>query len=70
MYIIYIYITCVVWSFWKGGNFVGRGLELNYGLEVKGPNKVFHLMNKENIKRTKEGVTPSLDSVKLCASKY
>ena len=39
--------------------------------------KVFYLTHKENIKKTKgsikktrEAVAPSLDTVKLCASKY
>ena len=37
----------------------------------RGPNKeVFHLIHKENIKKTMEAVTSSLDAVKLCASKY
>ena len=37
----------------------------------RSPNKeVFHLIHKENIKKTMEAVTSSLDTVKLCASKY
>ena len=35
--------------------------------------KVFHLThlkNQGNIKKTREAVTPRLDTVKLCASKY
>ena len=31
--------------------------------------KVFHLTVKENIKKTRETVTPKLDTVKLSASK-
>ena len=39
--------------------------------ETMSPNKeVFHLIHKENIKKTMEAVTSSLDTVKLCASKY
>ena len=30
---------------------------------------VFHLTYKENIKKTREAVTPRLDTVKQCASK-
>ena len=32
--------------------------------------KVLHLTHKENIKKTREAVTPSVNTVKLCASKY
>ena len=31
---------------------------------------MFHLIHKENIKKTREAVASSLDTVKLCASKY
>ena len=32
--------------------------------------KLFQLTHKENIKKTREAVTSSLDTVKLCGSKY
>ena len=33
-------------------------------------NKGFDLTHKENIKKTREAITPNVDTVKLCVSKY
>ena len=32
--------------------------------------KVFHLTHKQNIKKTREAITPIADTAELCASKY
>ena len=33
-------------------------------------NEVFDLTHKENIKKTRETISPTIDAVKLCVSKY
>ena len=74
-YIIYVlyyvyYILLTLFDHFEGGR-EEQSLVEKMVQRWEGPIKErFDLTNKENIKKTKEVVTPSLDNVKLCLSKY
>ena len=68
---IYIYIICTLFDHFKEGAILKRVNHPRLRLWYRGERKkIFHLTHKESIKKTKEAMTPSLDTVKLCASKY
>ena len=64
----------LVRSFWRGGDFEGVANHPRMKLWFRGEEvlikEVFHLTRQEKIKKSKGAVTPSLDTVKLCAPKY
>ena len=69
-----LYIYCMLSNHFEEGTIL-KGAEPSSDETMvqrrRGPNKeVFHLIHKKNIKKTMEAVTSSLDTVKLCASKY